>query len=290
MPTSKTVKRALTTAIWDIDDTLIPWEHPHAKAYPAMSAALSKASGIGLDKIIQEIREVNTKHGTIEYTALIQEMPSFSQFSEEKKQEFIKIAIQSRQKAVEGLIHPFPGVRLLLETFKASNLNNIAISDAPKNLAYLRLKKADLLAPFDEVIGLQSPDDTNFAPEFRMEDKPFEIPVRVSDHKKPETNLEKVLGKSAAEIRKSHFLIGNSPHSDMGLAKRYGLLFYLADWNNGTPEDHQLLQDYAPESLLKHDVATASDQALKPHADYLCVEVDTPLQIIMDLQMRGLLS
>ncbi len=255
-----------------------------------MTLALSKASGIDENQIIEEIKQVNTTHGTIEYTALIQEMPSFQKLSPAQSKALIKVAIKSRHQAMEGLNQPFAGVRHLLETFKNKHFRNLALSDAPKNLAYLRLKKAQLIDYFDYVIGLESPSDQHFDPEFRMENKPFVIPVLKAEKKKPFTDLEAILKETSDQIRQSYFLIGNSHHSDMGLAKRYGLLFYLAKWSDGTAEDQQLLQKYVPEERLKQDALTLEDKTLQPHDDYQCVEVKTPLEIKSDLIKRGFLT
>ncbi|MCC7432444.1 hypothetical protein IT412_02870 [Candidatus Peregrinibacteria bacterium] len=283
------MKRHLIGAIADIDDTLIPWEKPHSIAYPAMSLALSQASGLSLDLIIENIREVNSQHGTIEYTALIQEMPCFTNLSAEERSKLIKIAINSRREAMKGLNNPFEDIEVLLETILTKNLVNIALSDAPKNLAYLRLKKAGLLNYFNRIIGTPSPDDRHFEPEFHMDDKDFLVPTSSSIAKKPDSDLEALLNLSAEKIRQQYFLYGNSAHSDMGLAKRYGLLFYHTKWDLGTLQERAILKQYAPESALKHNVGTAEDKNQIIHPDFELVTVTKPSEIIDDLQKRGLL-
>lgn len=281
--------RKLIGAIADIDDTLIPWEKPHALAYPAMSLALSRASGLPNQQIIEAIREVNSRYGTIEYTALIQEMSCFNHLSANEKLTLIKVAIDSRKKAIEGLNSPFEGIPVLLQTLQTHHLVNIALSDAPKNLAYLRLKKSGLLNHFQRIIGTPSPDDRHFEPEFQMEEKAFLVPTSASPHKKPNSNLEELLNKTAEEIRKSYFLYGNSAHSDMGLAKRYGLLFYHTKWDNGTPEERAILKQYAPESVLKHNIGTPEENPAIPHPGFELITVYHPEEITMDLKKRSLL-
>lgn len=282
--------RKLTTLLSDIDDTLIPWEHPHAKAYPAMSLALSQATNLPHQKIIEEIRAVNTKHDTIEYTALIQEMPSFQDFSAAEKKRLIKIAIESRQQAMKGLNHAFPGVNLMLDSLKSSGLKLIAISDAPKNLAYLRLKNAGLIDFFDLIIGLNSPSDHHFEPEFQMENKPFLVDTIMSPVKKPHTDLEKLLGKNIDEIAQSYFVLGNSGLTDRGLAENYGLLFYHSEWNISDNADHQILQQYAPENLLTHQPPNQnSGKSARISTTFEEIKVQSPLQVIVDLQERNLI-
>lgn len=283
------MERHIIGAIGDIDDTLIPWEVPHSQAYPAMSAALSQSSGVPEKQIIQDIKQVNTKYGTIEYTALIQEMPSFEHLPANQLKKLIAVAIKSRQTAVEGLTAPFPDIDILLHTLNYNGLVEIALSDAPVNLAYLRLKRGDLLKFFELVAGGPSPDDQLFAPEHRMGNKKYQVPVQTVDAKKPDTNLTKLLNLSPEQIRDRYFLYGNSEHSDQGLARRNGMLFYLTKWDKGTTEMRQSLLQYAPERILAGNVGTKADTTIKTHPSFEMVEVNTPHEMIEDLLARRII-
>jgi phosphoglycolate phosphatase len=286
-------KRNIIGTIADIDDTLIPWEVPHSLAYPAMSLALSEKSGLPEEKIIAEIKAINSKYGTIEYSALIQEMPSFQHLSASKQKELINLAVKSRREAVNGLTEPFPGVPILLETLRTNRLIRVALSDAPVNLAYLRLKKAKLLQYFDLVAGRPSPSDELFSPEHRMGNKPYLVPVTTVEQQKPQTDLKRLLNQSDEQIRNKYFLFGNSGHSDRGLARRYGMLFYQTGWDNGTPAMRDTLLRYAPEPVLAANVGTeiAPDQQdFETHPDFELVEVDSPLEMMRDLHRRGIIS
>jgi len=282
----------IKNALIDIDDTLIPWEKPHAKAYPAMSYALSLESGIAERQIIESIRAVNTKHGTIEYTALVQEMPCFDEFSLKKKLGLIDVAQSSRYAAMEDLNLHSPEIDVLLDTLLFNHLALTAISDAPINLAYLRLKKADLLKKLHRLIAMPSPDDSNFPPEKRMGNKPYLIDTVVSQKAKPNTDLEKVLEMDAATISKTHFIIGNSHHSDVGLAKRAGLLIYVPNWYKSTPEERATLQLYAPEKVLARNIGTQSPEeiAIKAAPGFEMVPVNTVQELLADLRKRFIIE
>lgn len=293
------MQRDIIGALADIDDTLIPWEVPHSLTYPAMSRALSEKSGLPEERLIAEIKEVNSRYGTIEYTALVQEMPSFQNVTGGKQQELIKVAIESRRQAVEGLTEPFEGVKILLQTLQINRLVQIALSDAPVNLAYLRLKKAKLLNYFDLVAGSQSPGDQLFAPEHRMGNKPYLVPVKTVEQKKPHTDLGRLLHLSAEQVSKKYFLYGNSGHSDQGLARRFGMLFYQTGWDHGTDQMRETLLRYAPAPVLAANIGLAeeslSEQNAKTgqidtHPDFEMVKVQTPLEMIRDLQRRGIIQ
>lgn len=283
------MERHIIGAIGDIDDTLIPWEVPHSLAYPAMSAALSQASGIPENQLISDIKTVNTKYGTIEYTALIQEMPSFQKLSPAQQKKLIEVAVTSRRTATKGLTAPFPDVDILLHTLNNNGLVEVALSDAPVNLAYLRLKRAELLKFFELVAGGPSPDDSLFAPEHRMGNRKFEVPIKTTDSKKPDTDLSKLLNLSTEQIRDRYFLYGNSERSDQGLARRYGMLFYQTKWDHGTAEMRQSLLRYAPERVLAGNVGTKADPQIKTHPAFEMVEVNTPREMIEDLLQRRII-
>jgi phosphoglycolate phosphatase len=292
------MQRDIIGALADIDDTLIPWEVPHSLAYPAMSRALSEKSGLPEEQLIAEIKEVNSRYGTIEYTALIQEMPSFRNATDKKQKELINLAIESRRQAVEGLTKPFEGVKILLQTLQVNRLIQLALSDAPVNLAYLRLKKAKLLKYFDLVAGSMSPGDHLFAPEHRMGNKPYLVPVKTVEEKKPQTDLGRLLHLSDEKVGKKYFLYGNSSHSDQGLARRFGMLFYQTGWDHGTNQMRETLLRYAPAPILAANVALAeeslSDQntataKIETHPNFEMVKVQTPLEMIRDLHRRGII-
>ncbi len=293
------MKREIIGVITDIDDTLIPWEPPHAKAYPAMARALSEASGLPFETIRSKIQEVNTKHGTIEYTALIQEMfPLPSGLTDKKALKearaqqhlLIEIARESSAKAKEGLIEPFRGIEILLQILHTNRLALVALSDAPKNLAYLRLKKAGLLPYFDMIIGSESPDDSKFAPAHRMEDKTFEVPTKTSEKKKPHAELDRLLGITATGIGKHYFFMGNSGFSDQGEAQKYGSLFYHTLWDTGTPEERAILLQYAPQVSLDDQNSNDPDSKVLIKPAFEKIEAKNTQILIDDLQRRKIIK
>ena len=284
------MERHIIGAIGDIDDTMIPWEVPHSRAYPAMSAALSRVSGLPEDQIISDIKQVNTKYGTIEYTALIQEMPSFQKLSPARQKKLVEVAIKSRRAAIEGLTTPFPDIDVLLHTLNYNGLIQVALSDAPVNLAYLRLKRERLLDYFDLVAGSPSPDDSLFAPEHRMGNKKYLVPVKTVETKKPFADLSKLLNLTPEQIRDRYFLYGNSEHSDQGEARRNGMLFYQTNWDRGTQEMRDILLKYAPERVLAGNVGTKAADGIETHPDFEMVKVNSAMEMIEDLQRRRIIK
>ena len=70
MPTKK------TAIITDLDNTLFDWVELWLKCFSVLLDGISEVSGISREKLIPEIAAVHQKHGTSEYSFLIDELPS----------------------------------------------------------------------------------------------------------------------------------------------------------------------------------------------------------------------
>src|SRR4051812_11695388 len=65
-----------TALITDLDNTLFDWVELWLHCFSAMLDGISEVSGIPRETLIPEVAAVHKKHGTSEYSFLIEEMPS----------------------------------------------------------------------------------------------------------------------------------------------------------------------------------------------------------------------
>ena len=275
----------------DIDDTLIPWEKPNAIAFPNMSKAMAKYSGIDHDTIVKDIQHVNSLHGTIEYSALIQEMPCFKRFSEHRKDKLIDIAVNAKRSPLNKHKLPFKDITILLTAIKTNGLVMRTLSDAPAFLAHRRLANAGIIGYFDELIARESPENTVFPIRYQHK-KPYVIKTTVSKNSKPHTDLPEILNLSEAEISRYRIMIGNSSRCDETLAQRFGMLFYKTNWDEGTEEERVILS-HAPENILPSTEKTLSISENGPFTQrdgFQKIDVYSPLDIMYDLRERGILQ
>ncbi|MBD3270719.1 hypothetical protein GF376_04285 [Candidatus Peregrinibacteria bacterium] len=272
----------------DIDDTLIPWETPHAKAYPAMAEALSKATKIDLDEIIRQIKVVNTEHGTIEYTPLVQSMEAFRNENKQRILELIDIAYQAKNSAVKGLNQPYQGIESLLKKLKNEMECVHARSDAPVYLANKRLKQAKLIQYFNLLFATKSPPDELFPSKYHK--GTFAVPYHVVDKPKPHTNMQACTILYRKSISENFFMIGNSCYSDEGFARINGMLFFKTNWDNGTKEDRAILRKFAPEKALSRNIGTDYTESLITATGFEKIEVETPYELIQKLIKMKILT
>jgi FMN phosphatase YigB (HAD superfamily) len=64
--------------ITDLDNTLFDWVDLWHACFTAMMGKVIEISGIPLDDLKPEIRKVHQRHGTSEYSFLLEELPSLS--------------------------------------------------------------------------------------------------------------------------------------------------------------------------------------------------------------------
>lgn len=70
------MKPKKTALITDLDNTLFDWVDLWLKCFSVMLERIVSISGVSEETLIPEIRAVHRKHGTSEYSFLIEELPS----------------------------------------------------------------------------------------------------------------------------------------------------------------------------------------------------------------------
>lgn len=68
--------RAKTVLITDLDNALFDWVELLYNCFSSMLDKIIDVSGVPKERLIPEIRAVHQKHGTSEYSFLIEELPS----------------------------------------------------------------------------------------------------------------------------------------------------------------------------------------------------------------------
>jgi FMN phosphatase YigB (HAD superfamily) len=93
MKMKRPVKKVLIT---DLDNTLFDWVSLWHACFMAMMNKVIEISSVPFDQLKPEIRRVHQRHGTSEYSFLLEELPSLS------KKRGRKSAVQFFQPAIEA--------------------------------------------------------------------------------------------------------------------------------------------------------------------------------------------
>src|SRR5438128_3580442 len=107
--------------ITDLDNTLFDWVHLWTRCFGAMFSKIVEISGIDETTLKREIRKVHQKHGTSEYSFLLEELPSLrSKFPEENLLDRFAPAIRAFQEERRKFLKLYPTVAETLLRIKGS--------------------------------------------------------------------------------------------------------------------------------------------------------------------------
>jgi phosphoglycolate phosphatase-like HAD superfamily hydrolase len=150
MPTTK------TALITDLDNTLFDWVDLWYKCFSAMLEEISKTSGVKRETLIPEIRAVHQKHGTSEYSFLIEELPSLRpMLGERKATEVFAAAIDAYRAQRREHLKLFPTVAETLLKIKGRGTRIIGYTESMGFYSNYRIRR----------LGLDGVRDYVFCPE-----------------------------------------------------------------------------------------------------------------------------
>ena len=229
--------RAVVT---DLDNTLYAWVDYIVPSLEAMVASLVATTGLPRIRIVQSLKAVYSKYESNEYPFAIQESEIFRPY-EADFDSFNALVVDPARRAFQAVrertLRPYPGVRETLEAIRARGLSLVALSDAPRNAAELRLKWLRLDGHFDALYTLSGyPLPENVDPEIKRRDaaghyrsraRVVELPP---DAEKPSPKgLRRILedlGLSGPEV----LYVGDSVKKDMPVARACGALGVWAEY------------------------------------------------------------
>jgi len=85
-----------TVLITDLDNTLFDWVQLWHDCFVAMMDEVEKISGVPFQQLKPEIRKIHQKHGTSEYSFLLEEMPTLrKKFVNQQLREVFRPAIEA---------------------------------------------------------------------------------------------------------------------------------------------------------------------------------------------------
>jgi phosphoglycolate phosphatase len=147
----------LRAVVTDLDNTLYPWVDYVVPCLEAMVSSLAATTGLPRIRIVQSLKAVYTKYESNEYPFAIQESDLFAPY-EGDPDSFLQLVVEPARRAFrdarEKYLQPYPGVPGTLEEIRRRGYALVALTDAPRNAAELRLKWLGLDQHFDAIYTL----------------------------------------------------------------------------------------------------------------------------------------
>jgi phosphoglycolate phosphatase len=230
----------IRAVVTDLDNTLYPWVDYIVPSLEAMVDSLTATTGLPRIRIVQSLKEVYTRYESNEYPFAIQESDIFQPY-ERDFESFNRLVVDPARRAFkaarERWLKPYAGVKETLDWIRAQGLPLVALSDAPRNGAELRLKWLGLDGHFDALYtmpGYQLPE--NVDPEIRRREKAGHYRSRTAvrelsrEAEKPSPDgLRRILadfGLRGADV----IYVGDNVKKDMPVARACGALGVWAEY------------------------------------------------------------
>jgi len=147
----------LRAIVTDLDNTLYPWVDYIVPALEAMVDSLVANTGLPRVRVVQSLKAVYATHQSNEYPFAIQESELFKPYESDFDSFHALVLDPARlafKAARERFLKPYPGVRETLEAIRGRGLKVVALTDAPRNAAELRLKWLRMDGLFDALYTL----------------------------------------------------------------------------------------------------------------------------------------
>lgn len=141
------------TLFLDLDNTLYDWVAYFGPALRGMCRSLSEMTGISSNTLFEELKAVFGKHGTVEYSFALQEIPSLiAMHPGESAADLVaryRRAIDVFQHRRRAYLRPYAGVRGGLEILRQSGYMVFGVTDSRQFQAENRLRQLRLDRLFD---------------------------------------------------------------------------------------------------------------------------------------------
>jgi phosphoglycolate phosphatase len=230
----------IRAVVTDLDNTLYSWVDYVVPCLEAMVASLAATTGLPRIKIVQSLKAVYAKYESNEYPFAIQESELFAPY-ERDPDSFLQLVVEPARRAFsdarERYLKPYPGVPEALEEIRRRGLALVALTDAPRNAAELRLKHLRLDHHFDALYtlpGYPLPEHVHAdirrrqaAGHYRSRTRVVELP-REAEKPSP-AGLERALadlGLRGGEV----LYVGDNPAKDLPVAQGCGALGVWAEY------------------------------------------------------------
>jgi FMN phosphatase YigB (HAD superfamily) len=287
LPISKIKKTALIT---DLDNTLFDWVELWFSCFSSMLDSIVEASGISKETLIPEIRAVHQKHGTSEYSFLIEELPSLQRFvAGRQTTEVFAPAIDAYRRERRKHLKLFPTVAETLLKIKGKGTRIIGYTESMAFYSNYRIRRLGLDGVLDYVFcpedhklpeGLAEQDLRNYpASHYQLRYAKQEFTPRGS--KKPAAAVLEAIVNDLKLRKQECVYVGDNLYKDVAMALDCGITDVWAKYGQAHKRpEYQLLIDvthWTPEEV-------AHEQKIKEreHVDPTCV-LDQSFAQILDL-------
>ena len=242
-----------TVLITDLDNTLFDWVDLWHNCFVAMMKSVEEISGIPFEELKPDIRSVHRRHGTSEYSFLIEELPQLrSRFPREELTTVFAPAIRAYREERRKRLVLYPTVAETLLRIKGTGAIIVGYTESMAFYSNYRVRRLGLDGVFDFIF---SPADHDIPPGVSVEDlrkypaSYYKFKYTKHEHTprgslKPNADvLLDIVSKVGADVSQCVY-VGDSLQKDIAMARTAGVTDLYARY--GKAQDtaaYQLLRE-----------------------------------------------
>ncbi len=265
-------KRVLIT---DVDNTLLDWQDLWYQTFSAMMDTVLDISGVDPETLYAEASVIHQKHGTSEYSHLLEELPSLrARYGDDILTEMAP-AIDAFREARRRMLALYPTVADTLTALKEKGVRIAAFTESKAFYTNYRFRKLGLDGLVDV---LYSPEDHS-VPEATVATRHYDADSYVFKHTvhhytpegevkpNPEILLDivKDLGVSVDEV----VYVGDNPLKDVFMAQQAGITDVHAAYGSSQHKpEYELLRKvthWTPEMVERERTALKPGSVIPSH-------------------------
>ena len=137
----------------DIDNTLYDWPSFFAPSFRAMIHALSRELDVSEDQLYDESKAIFSRHKSLEYAFVIQELDSVRSENSERIGHLIEQGRGAFKRVQRKRLTPYPGVIKTLKWLRKQDVLVVAVTNSPVYRAQHRLYDLKLDSLLAGLIG-----------------------------------------------------------------------------------------------------------------------------------------
>lgn len=247
------MRQKKTTLITDLDNTLFDWVELWVHCFSAMLGEIVRISGVPRETLFPQIRAVHQKHGTSEYSFLIEELPALKAvLGGRPTLEVFAPAIDAYRRERRKHLALYPTVAETLLKIRGRGTRIVAYTESMAFYSNYRVRRLGLdgvldyiFSPADHVLpGNLAPEDLRFYPASNYELKYTKQHFTPSGSKKPDVEVLSSIIADLGLQKADCVYVGDNLMKDISMALDCGVADVWAKYGQAHKRpEYKLLQD-----------------------------------------------
>jgi FMN phosphatase YigB (HAD superfamily) len=239
--------------ITDLDNTLFDWVDLWYHCFSSMLDQVVAISGLDKELLKAEIRAVHRKHGTSEYSLLIEEIPSIQKkFSGQDIMKIFAPAVEAFRKQRREHLRLYPTVAETLLLIKGRGTKIIAYTESMGFYSNYRIRRLGLDGVIDVIFSPRDHDLPAGMSSDQIRKYPaahYDLKYTLHEHTpagstKPDAAVLESIIVDLHLSKADCIYVGDSPYKDVPMAQDVGVDDILAEYGKAQDRpEYQLLRE-----------------------------------------------